>query len=69
MGGLRTVLEQNLAEVVGRTGDNDTCIYDPNCMVANRGADHGCLQLPEPRARPGTGSSVVGSSSEVRMGR
>lgn len=47
MGGLRTVLEQNLAEVVGRAGDNDTCIYDPNCMVANRGADHGCLQLPE----------------------
>jgi hypothetical protein len=47
IGGLRTVLEQNLAEVVSRAGDNDTCIYDPNCMVANRGADHGCLQLPE----------------------
>jgi hypothetical protein len=47
VGGLRTVLEQNLAEVVARAGDNDTCIYDPNCMVANRGADHGCLQLPE----------------------
>ncbi|MGO9761044.1 MAG: hypothetical protein ACLP1Q_07280 [Solirubrobacteraceae bacterium] len=47
IGGLRTVLEQNLAEVVTRAGDNDTCIYDPNCMVANRGADHGCLQLPE----------------------
>ena len=47
IGGLRTVLEQNLAEVVARAGDNDTCIYDPNCMVANRGADHGCLQLPE----------------------
>lgn len=47
IGGLRTVLEQNLAEVVSRAVDNDTCIYDPNCMVANRGADHGCLQLPE----------------------
>lgn len=47
IGGFRTVLEQNLDEVVGRAVDNDTCIYDPNCMVANHGADHGCLQLPE----------------------
>lgn len=47
IGGLRTVLEQSLDEVVLRAIDNDTCIYDPNCMVANRGADHGCLQLPE----------------------
>lgn len=47
IGGLRTVLEQNLDEVVVRAAENDTCIYDPNCMVANRGADHGCLQLPE----------------------
>jgi hypothetical protein len=47
IGGLRTVLEQNLAEVVARAGDNDTCIYDPNCMDRNRGTDHGCLQLPE----------------------
>jgi hypothetical protein len=38
---------QSLDEVVLRAIDNDTCIYDPNCMVANRGADHGCLQLPE----------------------
>lgn len=47
IGGFRTVLEQNLDEVVDRAVDNDTCIYDPNCMIANRGADHGCLQLPE----------------------
>jgi hypothetical protein len=47
IGGLRTVLEQNLDEVVERAVGNATCIYDPNCMVANRGADHGCLQLPE----------------------
>lgn len=47
IGGLRTVLEQNLDEVLARGLDNDACIYDPNCMVANRGADHGCLQLPE----------------------
>jgi hypothetical protein len=46
-GGLRTVLEQNLDEVVDRAVENSSCIYDPNCMVANRGADHGCLQLPE----------------------
>lgn len=47
IGGLRTVLEQNLDQVVERAVENDTCIYDPNCLVANRGADHGCLQLPE----------------------
>ena len=47
IGGFRTVLEQNLDEVVARAVDNATCIYDPNCMEANRGADHGCLQLPE----------------------
>jgi len=47
IGGFRTVLEQNLDEVVTRAVDSATCIYDPNCMVANRGADHGCLQLPE----------------------
>jgi hypothetical protein len=47
IGGLRTVLEQNLDEVVQRALDTAACIYDPNCMVANRGADHGCLQLPE----------------------
>jgi len=47
IGGFRTVLEQNLDEVVTRAVENATCIYDPNCMVANRGADHGCLQLPE----------------------
>jgi hypothetical protein len=47
IGGFRTVLEQNLDEVVDRAVENATCIYDPNCMVANRGSDHGCLQLPE----------------------
>lgn len=47
IGGLRTVLEQNLDEVIDRAVENSSCIYDPNCMVANRGADHGCLQLPE----------------------
>ena len=47
IGGLRTVMEQNLDEIVERAVDNATCIYDPNCMIANRGADHGCLQLPE----------------------
>jgi hypothetical protein len=47
IGGLRTVLEQNLDEVVVRAVENSACIYDPNCMVANRGVDHGCLQLPE----------------------
>jgi hypothetical protein len=47
IGALRTVLEQNLGAVVNRAVDNDTCLYDPNCMHANRGADHGCLLLPE----------------------
>jgi hypothetical protein len=47
IGGLRTVLEQNLDAVVRRAVENDSCLYDPNCMVANRGVDHGCLQLPE----------------------
>ena len=47
IGGLRTVLEQNLDEVVYRAVDNATCLYDPNCMEANRGVDHGCLHLPE----------------------
>lgn len=47
IGGLRTVLEQNLDDIVQRALENDTCLYDPNCMIANRGADHGCLQLPE----------------------
>ena len=47
IGGFRTVLEQNLDEVVARAVGNATCIYDPNCMIANRGADHGCLLLPE----------------------
>ena len=47
IGGLRTVLEQNLDDIVLRAVENDACLYDPNCMVANRGVDHGCLQLPE----------------------
>ena len=47
IGALRTVLEQNLDAVVNRAVDNDSCLYDPNCMQANRGADHGCLLLPE----------------------
>jgi hypothetical protein len=47
IGGLRTVVEQNLDEVVNRAVDNATCLYDPNCMEANRGVDHGCLHLPE----------------------
>jgi hypothetical protein len=47
IGALRTVLEQNLDEIVTRAVENDTCIYDPNCMAANRGSDHGCLQLAE----------------------
>jgi hypothetical protein len=46
IGGLRTVLEQNLDDVVRRAVENDTCIYDPNCMITG-GVDHGCLQLPE----------------------
>jgi len=47
LGGLRTVMEQNLDEVLERAVDNYGCIYDPNCNIANRGADHGCLFLPE----------------------
>ncbi|MED7950720.1 hypothetical protein [Streptomyces sp. BE303] len=47
LGALRTVLEQNLDAVVTRAVDNDSCLYDPNCMLTNEGADHGCLQLPE----------------------
>ncbi|MHB8152814.1 MAG: hypothetical protein ACYDGW_12240 [Vulcanimicrobiaceae bacterium] len=47
VGGLRTVMEQALDEVVRRALGNDACLYDPNCIVANRGADHGCLFLPE----------------------
>lgn len=47
IGGLRTVLEQNLDVIVNRALENDSCIYDPNCMLSNRGVDHGCLQLPE----------------------
>jgi hypothetical protein len=46
MGGLRTVLEQNLDDIVRRATENDTCIYDPNCMTTT-GVDHGCLHLPE----------------------
>jgi hypothetical protein len=47
LGAMRTVLEQNLDAVVSRAVDNDSCLYDPNCMITNEGADHGCLQLPE----------------------
>ncbi len=47
IGALRTVLEQNLDEIVERAVENDGCLYDPNCMIANRGSDHGCLQLAE----------------------
>ncbi|MBO3752992.1 hypothetical protein J5X84_43695 [Streptosporangiaceae bacterium NEAU-GS5] len=47
IGAMRTVLEQNLDAVVKRAVDNDLCLYDPNCMHANKGADHGCLLLPE----------------------
>lgn len=47
MGGLRTVFEQSLDDIVRRALENDACLYDPNCMIANRGVDHGCLQLPE----------------------
>lgn len=47
LGGLRTVMEQNLDEVLERAVDNYACIYDPNCNEANQGADHGCLFLPE----------------------
>jgi hypothetical protein len=51
IGALRTVLEQNLDAIVKRAVDNDSCLYDPNCMQANRGADHGCLLLPETACR------------------
>jgi hypothetical protein len=47
IGALRTVLEQNLDQIVERAMDNDSCLYDPHCMLTNRGADHGCLYLPE----------------------
>jgi hypothetical protein len=47
IGALRTVLEQNLDEIIDRAVDSYACLYDPNCMLANRGADHGCLHLPE----------------------
>jgi hypothetical protein len=47
IGGLRTVFEQNVDEVVQRAVDNMACIYDPHCMISNQGNDHGCLQLPE----------------------
>lgn len=47
IGGLRTVMEQNLDEIVRTATENDACLYDPNCLIANRGADHGCLFLPE----------------------
>ncbi len=47
IGALRTVLEQNLDQIVERAMDNDTCLYDPHCMLTNQGADHGCLYLPE----------------------
>lgn len=47
IGGLRTLLEQGLDGVIRRAVENASCLYDPNCLVANRGVDHGCLQLPE----------------------
>lgn len=47
IGALRTVLEQNLDQIIERAMDNDTCLYDPHCMLTNQGADHGCLYLPE----------------------
>jgi hypothetical protein len=47
IGALRTVFEQNLDEIVARAVETDGCMYDPNCLIANRGADHGCLQLAE----------------------
>jgi hypothetical protein len=46
IGGLRTVLEQVLGEVVATAMENDACLYDPNCHET-AGADHGCLFLPE----------------------
>lgn len=47
IGALRSVYEQNLDEIVSRAVETDTCLYDPNCMIANHGSDHGCLQLAE----------------------
>ncbi|MER6143086.1 hypothetical protein ABT174_24115 [Streptomyces sparsogenes] len=47
LGALRTVIEQNLDAVVTRAKDNDSCLYDPNCMLSSEGADLGCLLLPE----------------------
>lgn len=46
IGGLRTVLEQGLDDIIVQAMNNDQCIYDPNCLVTN-GADHGCLFLSE----------------------
>ncbi len=46
IGGLRTVMEQVLGEVVSGALENDACLYDPNC-IETEGADHGCLFLPE----------------------
>lgn len=47
IGGLRTVMEQSLSDVLNRAVENDQCLYDPHCMQSNRGADNGCLFLPE----------------------
>ncbi|SEL59102.1 hypothetical protein SAMN05414137_110108 [Streptacidiphilus jiangxiensis] len=47
LGALRTVIEQNLDAVVTRAKENDSCLYDPNCMLSSEGADLGCLLLPE----------------------
>jgi hypothetical protein len=51
IGALRTVLEQNLDQVIERAVDNDSCLYDPHCLLSNNGADHGCLLLPETACR------------------
>lgn len=51
IGALRTVLEQNLHQVVERAVDTATCLYDPHCLLSNDGADHGCLHLPETACR------------------
>lgn len=51
IGALRTVLEQNLDQVVNRSVDTDACLYDPHCLLSNEGADHGCLLLPETACR------------------
>lgn len=47
IGGLRTVVEQVLADVVMRAMESGTCLYDPNCFISQPGADLGCLFLPE----------------------